>query len=168
MAFGSNIMNRPETPPTVADLPVDLRRPEVSAPASPSPKALESSEPNVISQPEQTQPEPIAASTPPEADGLAHIKPLSDRSPVRLILTAGTGFLILFLFLRTFAIEPFGVPTGSMAPALIGNHVKGLVHGAVIRCEWVSHPREEIPRSSSNILRVRTAVSDSHLRRPGI
>ena len=118
-------MNRPETPPTVADLPVDLRRPEVSAPASPSPVALESSEPNVISHAEQTQPEPIAVSTPPEADGPAHKKPLSDRSPVRLILTAGTGFLILFLFLRTFAIEPFGVPTGSMAPALIGNHREG-------------------------------------------
>lgn len=31
-------------------------------------------------------------------------------------------FLCLFLVVRTVALEPFGVPTGSMAPALIGNH----------------------------------------------
>ncbi len=31
-------------------------------------------------------------------------------------------FIALFLFVRVFAVEPFGVPTGSMAPALIGNH----------------------------------------------
>ena len=30
--------------------------------------------------------------------------------------------VIIFLFLRTAAVEPFGVPTGSMAPALVGNH----------------------------------------------
>jgi signal peptidase I len=34
-------------------------------------------------------------------------------------------FLVVFLFLRTFAVEPFGVPTGSMAPTLIGNHRAG-------------------------------------------
>jgi signal peptidase I len=31
-------------------------------------------------------------------------------------------FLAIFLFVRTFAVEPFGVPTGSMAPTLLGNH----------------------------------------------
>jgi signal peptidase I len=31
-------------------------------------------------------------------------------------------FVGLFLILRTLAVEPFGVPTGSMAPALIGHH----------------------------------------------
>ena len=31
-------------------------------------------------------------------------------------------FLCFFLLARTVAVEPFGVPTGSMAPALIGNH----------------------------------------------
>jgi signal peptidase I len=31
-------------------------------------------------------------------------------------------FLSLFMVVRTVALEPFGVPTGSMAPALIGNH----------------------------------------------
>jgi signal peptidase I len=34
-------------------------------------------------------------------------------------------FTALFLFVRVFAVEPFGVPTGSMAPALIGNHREG-------------------------------------------
>jgi signal peptidase I len=31
-------------------------------------------------------------------------------------------FVSLFLLVRVLAVEPFGVPTGSMAPALIGNH----------------------------------------------
>ena len=44
---------------------------------------------------------------------------------MRMLLTVGVGFVALFLFLRTFALEPFGVPTGSMAPTLIGNHREG-------------------------------------------
>ncbi|MGL6074565.1 MAG: signal peptidase I [Fimbriiglobus sp.] len=32
------------------------------------------------------------------------------------------AFLSFFLIIRTIIIEPFGVPTGSMAPALYGNH----------------------------------------------
>jgi signal peptidase I len=31
-------------------------------------------------------------------------------------------FISLLLLVRVLAVEPFGVPTGSMAPALIGNH----------------------------------------------
>ncbi|MCE9533628.1 MAG: signal peptidase I [Planctomycetes bacterium] len=31
-------------------------------------------------------------------------------------------FIAAILFLRAMAVEPFGVPTGSMAPSLIGNH----------------------------------------------
>ena len=34
-------------------------------------------------------------------------------------------FLVVFLFLRVGFVEPFGVPTGSMAPTLIGNHREG-------------------------------------------
>jgi signal peptidase I len=41
---------------------------------------------------------------------------------VRRAVTAGIIFLCGFLFVRTMAVEPFGVPTGSMAPALHGNH----------------------------------------------
>ncbi len=41
---------------------------------------------------------------------------------LRRLLRVGSIFLILFLTLRTLAVEPFGVPTGSMAPTLIGNH----------------------------------------------
>lgn len=41
---------------------------------------------------------------------------------VRRVFTAAVLFLIIFLFVRTMMVEPFGVPTGSMAPALVGNH----------------------------------------------
>jgi signal peptidase I len=44
---------------------------------------------------------------------------------VRLLLIVTVVFASLFLVLRTLAVEPFGVPTGSMAPALIGHHRDG-------------------------------------------
>ena len=43
-------------------------------------------------------------------------------SPARLLAAVAIVFLIVFLFLRVGFVEPFGVPTGSMAPTLIGNH----------------------------------------------
>jgi len=44
---------------------------------------------------------------------------------LRVLLTVGTMFAGLFLVVRTLLVEPFGVPTGSMAPALIGHHREG-------------------------------------------
>src|SRR5688572_5850140 len=46
-------------------------------------------------------------------------------SPFRALLIVIGGFVGLFLVLRTIAVEPFGVPTGSMSPALIGHHRDG-------------------------------------------
>lgn len=43
-------------------------------------------------------------------------------TPGRVLATVSAVFVCVFLFLRTGFVEPFGVPTGSMAPALIGNH----------------------------------------------
>ena len=47
---------------------------------------------------------------------------LEHPSAVRRLFEGAILFLIVILFLRTIAVEPFGVPTGSMAPALVGNH----------------------------------------------
>ncbi len=40
----------------------------------------------------------------------------------RRCLEGGVIFFLTILFVRVMAVEPFGVPTGSMAPTLIGNH----------------------------------------------
>jgi signal peptidase I len=46
------------------------------------------------------------------------VHPSSRRKLVESIVL----FITAILFLRTIAVEPFGVPTGSMAPTLSGNH----------------------------------------------
>jgi signal peptidase I len=65
--------------------------------------------------PDDPAPPPAVAVPKPEEEHL-HV------SAPRLLFTVAITFTIIFLFLRTAAVEPFGVPTGSMAPALIGNH----------------------------------------------
>lgn len=41
---------------------------------------------------------------------------------LRRVLHAVVIFVIAFAFLREFAVEPYGVPTGSMATSFLGNH----------------------------------------------
>ena len=83
-------------------------------------------EPGDVSPPEETSPtsggltSPGSPSTP-----VAHAPGSPNRpraTPARLLFTVAIALVVIFLFLRTFAVEPFGVPTGSMAPTLIGNH----------------------------------------------
>lgn len=52
-------------------------------------------------------------------------QPIRQASLLRVLVTVGTMFAGLFLVVRTLLVEPFGVPTGSMAPALIGHHREG-------------------------------------------
>ena len=54
-------------------------------------------------------------------------------------------FVSAILFLRTIAVEPFGVPTGSMAPTLIGNH-KAI---ACYRCGYTIKVGEPGPKQST-------------------
>src|SRR5262245_38274150 len=89
--------------------------------------------------PDTAEPLPVAEELPPAPPGrfceaspntASHTttpnrRPVRHLNPVRLLLTLRGGFVCLFLFLRVVAVEPFGAPTGSMAPALIGNHREG-------------------------------------------
>lgn len=74
-----------------------------------------------------TPPEVPGAPAPPVADAPGPPPPplVKHSSPFRLLLVVVAVFVGLFLVLRTLAVEPFGVPTGSMAPALIGHHRDG-------------------------------------------
>jgi signal peptidase I len=58
----------------------------------------------------------------PEPDSPTAAPAQSAANPLRFLATLAVGFVALFLLLRTLAVEPFGVPTGSMAPTLLGNH----------------------------------------------
>ncbi len=53
--------------------------------------------------------------TPPEPNPPA-------TNPARRLAQVSVALLCGFLVVRTAFLEPFGVPTGSMAPALVGNH----------------------------------------------
>jgi signal peptidase I len=79
-------------------------------------------------------PESRRAPEPPKAEPDARPEPHQhpnrpklhrDANPVRVLLLVIVTFAGLFLLVRTLAVEPFGVPTGSMAPALIGHHRDG-------------------------------------------
>ncbi|WP_020473954.1 S26 family signal peptidase [Zavarzinella formosa] len=59
--------------------------------------------------------QPVIQTAPPPT----RLIPPSQR---RRLIEGSLLFLCAILFLRTMAVEPFGVPTGSMAPALVGNH----------------------------------------------
>ena len=60
---------------------------------------------------DRSAPTPAASPLPPHEDGLR-------RATVEFLLLLGIGILIL----RTFAAEAYVVPTGSMAPTLLGYH----------------------------------------------
>ncbi|QEL14414.1 S26 family signal peptidase [Limnoglobus roseus] len=78
-----------------------------------------------MDQPATTaEPLPPAADVPPPA--VVPPAPVaryeSPGDALRVVVTVVILVVCIFLFIRTFAVEPFGVPTGSMAPALVGNH----------------------------------------------
>ncbi|MBA4068072.1 MAG: hypothetical protein C0501_31090 [Isosphaera sp.] len=107
-------MDTPTTPaadPPSAELPLADELPPAAPPEPvPSPVAEEPAPP----------PPPPADPPPPTPN------PRRPRaSPYRLLANLAAGFVCLFVLVRVVAVEPFGVPTGSMAPALIGNHRAG-------------------------------------------
>ncbi len=79
---------------------------------------------------EPAQPEvaaPVVAD--PAPDAIATSSPLSEKSKrpksdftFRRFVESSVLFLMIIIVLRAIAVEPFGVPTGSMALTLAGNH----------------------------------------------
>jgi signal peptidase I len=119
-------MNRPNTTPLDDEVSVGSQMPKNAPPALPLPSVGELSGSTATPQPVPTQsPEENAIPILAEPGENSQKASFRDRSPLRMTLTIAIIFLSLFLFLRVFAIEPFGVPTGSMAPSLIGNHREG-------------------------------------------
>jgi signal peptidase I len=117
-------MNVQETPPTPDEIPAGTRTANIPAQSLEDPLALEF--PALSLSPDPAQPsETGTILTTSKSQNVDQKSTSQDRSSFQILLMIGVGFVALFLFLRTFAIEPFGVPTGSMAPALIGNHREG-------------------------------------------
>ncbi len=116
-------MNVPETPSaTSVESPVGIQTTDAPSPPLELPIASEAPEPHSPSAPVPAETNPTLTA---EQRDMETRSVYRDRSAVRLLLMVGVAFVTLFLFLRTFAVEPFGVPTGSMAPSLIGNHREG-------------------------------------------
>ncbi|MBA4187628.1 MAG: hypothetical protein C0467_06370 [Planctomycetaceae bacterium] len=121
-------MDRPDAHPareTLPDPPLDelplveelpSRSPVILPPTAPLP--LEDAAP-------VTPPNPVKQAPPaePQPHGKGHHVHVG--SPYRILANIAAAFVSLFVFVRVFALEPFGVPTGSMAPALLGNHREG-------------------------------------------
>ncbi len=64
---------------------------------------------------------------------------------VRRLLHLSVLFVSLFLLVRTLALEPFGVTTGSMAPTLLGIHRTA----PCPRCDWPVTVDEQGPKARS-------------------
>lgn len=98
-------------PAPADDAPVPIAEPvELDVPAPPS----------FIDPP----PEPAAegSAVTPAAPEVPLVRVLVSPSASRRLAESLIIFIGAILFLRAAAVEPFGVPTGSMAPTLIGNH----------------------------------------------
>src|SRR5262245_59062676 len=100
-------MHRPEAcatrpkPGETADVDRTDAPPAVPPPAAPPPAELP-----LAGERPAVGPAPVHATTTPP-------KHYRNSSTLRVLLTAAAAFLTIFLFLRTAAVEPFGVPTGS-------------------------------------------------------
>lgn len=108
----------PDPPPTTSDAAASPEPPNTTPPPQ---TALESLDP------------PPASAAPTESQKATRVT--RHTNPVRLLLVVIAVFVGLFLIIRTLAVEPFGVPTGSMAPALIGHHRDGVCP----RCGYTVH-----------------------------
>lgn len=88
-------------------------------------------------QPQESSPSPASsdAPTPTPADPAPTPEPphYGSEFSFRRLIDSATVFLIVIILLRAIAIEPFGVPTGSMALTLAGNHKRS-------ECPRCGHP----------------------------
>src|SRR5262245_17064808 len=111
----------PPAAPSAASAPPDPPKEVTAPPNAPKEAAAPPAAPKEVASPNTKHQTPNT-----ETQG-AHAPHSAIRyaTPFRVLLIVVVMFSSLFLFLRTLAVEPFGVPTGSMAPALIGHHRDG-------------------------------------------
>jgi signal peptidase I len=109
----------------IPDQPQELA-PAALEPAVPISPLLVFNIPNSTELPAPVAPaaeQPLGEATQPSAASgpdAAHTR--SAAGSGRRLMEVAVLFVCAILFLRALAVEPFGVPTGSMAPTLIGNH----------------------------------------------
>jgi len=69
--------------------------------------------------------------------------PQGEGSLKETLISVIIAFALAFVF-RSFVIEPFVIPTGSMAPTLMGAHVR--THSPYSGYQWPANPRDYIDR----------------------
>ncbi len=115
-------MDRPDAPPTAGPLPDP---PSDELPLAEELPLLPASEvPNTSHTTAISTPLPLPAATEP-APETSRPDNVFTGNPYRILANIAVIFISVFILVRVFALEPFGVPTGSMAPALLGNHREG-------------------------------------------
>jgi signal peptidase I len=124
--------------------------PTSGPPEQPPPPAVAPvAEPSLNGTPLDDIPEalPVEEPLPPPAPEPPLVRVLLSPTPSRRLAESLIIFVSAILYLRAIAVEPFGVPTGSMAPTLIGNHKCANCPrcGYVIRVGEPSRPHAGLP-----------------------
>lgn len=79
-------------------------------------------------------------STPPAKADASHHDPVDQKTSIKETLTSITiAFALAFVF-RGFVVEAFLIPTGSMAPTLLGQHLRFVSPASGV--DWAVSPRE--------------------------
>lgn len=110
-----------------------------------------------------TAPTPSSPAPAPTPAPATPSKPRQDEESLReTLVSILIAFVLAFVF-RSYVVEPFVIPTGSMAPTLLGAHME--FQSPYTGYAWTSNPRDYTTNTQETPLRVQGARnhSDGHI-----